>query len=280
MSKYPHVPTGVYLDYRDGEGWFEVPASRFPYGELHVQLPPSTVTTDIDMLLIWKGPETLESFILTASAIRNAGCSVASLQLPYMCYSRQDRVTGQGTAFSMEAFAEVVKMVSPKSVHTFDLHNPTCRTLFEPLPFFDTSLVAKFLERKHTEYDYIVFPDAGAYVRYMDVTLANKVLVYKKERQDDDVAIMLDVTPENFNEHDLGDCKILVVDDLCDGGKTFTTVQDELIGVFPYDTVVDLYVTHMKRASDELTECFHTVMSSNSLWHDKTKPLTATIEWN
>ncbi|NQZ74688.1 MAG: hypothetical protein HRT61_01035 [Ekhidna sp.] len=282
MTDYPHVYTGIYIEKDDGEGRMELPCSRFPYGELHVTVPEKFEHGEVELTVIWDGPETLEALLLASNALAYMDNTINNITIPYMPYSRQDRVVHKGEAFSIQTFGSLLKGIHVNhDIVTFDLHSVACQQCL-PESIRNVQLSSQRLFDWQDNYDFFVFPDKGAVSRYSDIVDDERYLAYNKTR-DEHGSIDLELDSSRSTIHNklsnIPNPRILVVDDLCDGGGTFVELRHQLSYIIDPEQV-DLYVTHMRTMSKDIWHNYAKVMSSNSFLHDDSKPLTATIEWS
>lgn len=166
----------------------------------------------------------------------NQGYGGVGLVMPFLPYGRQDKEISNDSTFGLKTLLRVLKTFPFKYIKTFDAHS------IKP---FDPELKRYSLDVKDQIYraigrsncDLVCFPDAGAAKRGYDVLLPSFNL--EKKRNQSTGAIEGLVCPLPL---DLKDKTILIVDDICDGGKTFIEAAKVLYGMGAAH--VDLYVTH------------------------------------
>ena len=205
--------------------------------------------------------EGIIELLLVANAIKEAyGDGPLWLTLPYFPYSRQDRVCSPGEAFSFKVVHDLLLQYFD-NITTYDLHNPRAllpkryglksgkfdsesRIINYPASIFIRKL------RLEGQYDFVVAPDKGAKERADGVAkyLNIPVITAEKVRDPNTGHITHTAIPttSNIRYHS----KFLIVDDICDGGRTFVELAkvlherqgNELVDL-PRSTI-DLYVTH------------------------------------
>lgn len=179
-----------------------------------------------------------------------------SLVMPYMPYGRQDRICHVGESFSLKIFANIINSMNFNNVITFDTHSLVTDALFNNIQVF-TQDYCLTRTVNVSEYDYIVIPDIGASKKIK----LNNTIQCIKERVNDEVKIkVLDVNKIKSNT------KLLVVDDICDGGATFI----ELAKVLPSCAKLDLYVTHgiFSKGKDTLLSYYNEIFCFNNQWRE------------
>lgn len=191
------------------------------------------------------------------------------LIMPYMPGAREDR----GKVFGLEVYVDVITDAYMEGGHVviFDPHSKVTEELFEGWGgrgFMKILSVADLVRQRRWAfegYDYVIAPDEGATERAQSVAdvLGVPVVQFKKKR-DFDTGKILGIEP--VEELDLG-AKYLVVDDICDGGRTFTELST-VSGLLPRE--VDLYVSHgvFSKGTKELEKKFGRIITTNSYLSD------------
>ena len=160
------------------------------------------------------------------------------LHLNYCPYARQDRVCDEGEAFGLKVFANLINNLNFKSIHIIDPHSDVAPALFNNC--FSISLDEIFSNNYSTEgIDYLVSPDAGANKKVFKVSQACGVPMIRADK-------VRDITNGKILEtiiyaDDLTGKRVLILDDICDGGMTFIELAKQLI---TKGAKVDLYVTY------------------------------------
>lgn len=159
------------------------------------------------------------------------------LHMTFMPYARQDKRVSNETTFAMLTFANVINSLNFLSVSALDVHNEKeCQYQFsnfynvEPTKYID-------LTKKAVKPDIICFPDAGARERYKLTVRHPHIIIAQKVRNQ-----LTGVIESITISGDVKNKSILIIDDICDGGKTFTEVAKVLYGANARE--VNLYVTH------------------------------------
>ncbi len=172
------------------------------------------------------------------------------LIIPYIPYGRQDRRTNGGKdSFALRIFADMLNSFNLQEVVTFSQHSNVTELLInnlsnvEPYQHFEyreillnTGIIDTF---KISE-TIIVAPDAGAEKRayaFAEYFKIDNVFVCSKRRNavTGDIIGMVGPADIHTNRH------IIVVDDICDGGRTFI----ELAKILPeFRKSLSLVVTH------------------------------------
>lgn len=161
------------------------------------------------------------------------------LVLPYIPFGRQDRYTDKGTSFSLKVFANMLNSFNLDGVLTFSPHSNVSKVLINNLQTCEPDL--KFKEFfKDLKNPVLVAPDLGAEKRIHEYLKAFEkpvpIVVCLKDRDPTTGEIKGIKVPDVPEGADL-----IVVDDICDGGRTFI----ELAKYLPENREsLSLFVTH------------------------------------
>lgn len=226
----------------------------FSAGEVQVRLP--NIKGCERLIIESRYPDSqdiLEIALIINAAEKFSGFSgIVTVFLPYLPYSRQDRVCYPGEANSLEAFAALLTaqqfFKTKGRVITWDVHSEKAHDAFKNISLLNIgadSLIKKFGNSVDASY-VVASPDAGAVDRANAVasTLGCKTVIYgEKKRDSNDGSIVGTlVKDKNGDEPDLSGNKVLIVDDICDGGRTFIELAKVLRNCGAEEVV--LYVTH------------------------------------
>lgn len=207
---------------------------KFPTGEIGFKLtnPDNILTAKVTTLY-----ETNEDIFLTLFAV-NALTAVGAnvfVYIPYLPYSRQDRICHKGESFSLKVLLDMISSSGVTFV-TDDIHNPQSLNLCMNLENYSQSKLSSSLPK----FDMIIAPDKGATSKIIEncqVVDGTPVVTLNKQRIGQDIVYM-------NHEFDTIRGDVCVVDDLCDGGGTFISLAKMLKNTQPNITSLSLYVTH------------------------------------
>lgn len=199
----------------------------FPGGELQVQIPelPHAITGDVTVLARLQSADDFVRLLLTTevlSRVHRAGPK--HLVIPYFPYARQDRVMQRAEAFSLKAVARVINALGYDDVVTCDPHSDVTPALVDNL-----QVVAQVdLVGGHEELcallreplAIVVAPDAGAAKKAFAVAqrFSLPLVTASKVRNTSTGGIS---GTEVTTGPSLAGRDAVIVDDICDGGRTF-----------------------------------------------------------
>ncbi len=162
---------------------------------------------------------------------------VVHLDMPYLPYARQDKRVDNASTFALTAFARILNALKFTQVTVLDAHNdPRAHAIFDLVNKSPREFISEAIDISGA--DTILFPDEGASARYAAYELANSVTAKKTRDQSTG-----EILRTSINGSVKG-CKLLIVDDICDGGATFKGVAEAALTKKAGALEVHLYVTH------------------------------------
>jgi ribose-phosphate pyrophosphokinase len=208
----------------------QVQFRKFAGGECHVkvqfEIPEGEAVRIVTRL---NSSDELMNLCLTVDALRHMQCGRIELFMPYIPYARQDRVMVPGEPLSIKVFASILNSLQLNKVIVFDAHSDVSVALINNCEnTLNHKMVEHFISQLKLKDYTLVSPDLGAYKKIDK--LASK-LNYKGDIVTGikirDLAtgqiIKSDVNTENLKGKDC-----LIVDDICDGGRTFIEIAAAL----------------------------------------------------
>ncbi len=224
---------------------------RFPTGEVTVKLEvaPGQRVRLKNCLGIWvQGYDANTLFILACIKnavedlfLRSRITADINLYMPYLPNARYDRHMVDGDGFALQVFCSMLNLLSFNRVVVSDPHSDVAGALiknFVQIP--QHALVMDTIRLFKKDFDVLVAPDAGAAKKIYKTAqaLALPVVTMSKSRDvstgEINGVVLMDALPDN--------AKCLIIDDICDGGRTFTEAAKVLRGAGA--EAVSLYVTH------------------------------------
>ena len=231
----------------DFTGWeLTYKAFTFSGGEVHVRITEPDMCI-ADRYTITGNVTNSEEFMELAmlrDALRRAypGCRVA-LRMPYLPYARQDRVCAPGEALGLKVFAEMLNLLNFERVEVWDAHSDVSAALINNMHHkaVEDILCPFLFTHQHIMVGglTLVAPDAGASKKVAKVAQNVTVPMVQATKHRDVQTGAITRTSVDL-EYTRGN--LLMVDDICDGGRTFI----ELAKVLRPKTTgkIYLYVTH------------------------------------
>jgi ribose-phosphate pyrophosphokinase len=234
---------------------------KFPAGEVGVKLEGvlisrmSIVTFDVK----YENSDDIMYMLNLYDALQHI-CPVFQgcyFYIPYLPYSRQDRVCHDGESFALNVFGQVLGLMPLAKFFTEDLHSHVSKQVIENLIEEPQENCARSLPK----YDMIVAPDKGASLKiykHEQVSLGTEVVICEKKRTGFTISTV-DLPYDTVRGN------VCVVDDLGDGMGTFLVLAEMLKRTQPNITTLDLYVTHglFTKGLDGVRKYYNKVYVSN-----------------
>ena len=216
--------------------------SVFPGGEINFRLLGDTDNIISSPCTVWitqriKNSDDLMKILMAHDALkRNKFVKNIELVIPYVPYARQDRVCNPGEAFSLKVFCDILNSCNFNKIHILDAHSDVTPALLKNRVNYDNYGFVKNVVNRiiiSTKELSIVAPDAEAIKKVYK-------LVEKLTKDFPEINFSL-VTCDKVRNlstgqiirticHNPEEIKIecLIVDDICDGGRTVIEVAKTL----------------------------------------------------
>lgn len=249
----------------------EVPLKfwTFPGGERNVRIEGTLLNGyQRTIKCMFKSSDDIVDIILLVNAIRNINpVPYINLEIPYFPFARQDRVMVKGEPHALQAFAGVINMLDFGSIYCEDPHSDVLAGLFPPGKFKYATQAELFFNACPVNLTKcaIISPDAGALKKIYAVAKATELPVIEafKVRDPATGAILtsyIDAYAEELKVYDT----LIIVDDICDGGRTFIELA-KVIKEMGFTGKLVLKVTHgLFSKGIECLDCFNQVYANNN----------------
>jgi len=214
----------------------------------------------------------LELIICATAALRNTGIQNIQLYTPYFMGARSDRRFTEGDAnYLKQVICPIINSQKFESVTILDPHSDVLEACLDNFVKVNNHDIVKKaltdIDNKRDAQDRIVLvsPDAGAYKKIFDVAQKfdiRKIITATKVRDIKTGKILHTEIPV-LDQHE--DLKYVIVDDICDGGRTFIELAKAIHDSRPTAEIY-LIVTHgiFSNSFYELSKHIKKVYSSNS----------------
>lgn len=225
---------------------------KFKSGEIQVKLEGKYISIDDDLVIEGSilNSDHLMELCQLVDAFRHYSPDIKIiLVMPYCAYSRQDRRCSKGEAFSLKVFTNILNSLNLNKIFTVDNHSDVSTALINNTGNFKVNELLnpenKVLvgEYPTNTADFLVSPDAGANKKVQAISSELKIPFIRADKvrslEDNSVSnTIVYATPEQLDNKTL-----LIVDDICDGGRTFIELTKAIKAIQPNCTV-NLYITH------------------------------------
>lgn len=216
----------------------------FPGGEEHVTVDESQILGEEVTIVanIWSSQDVMTLLMLT-DALRRCFVEKIDLVLKYVPYARQDRVANDGESLSIKVMCDLINSQKYYAVEVWDPHSEVTTALLERVTVRPQHEL--FRETVHaippvSDQMVLVSPDAGAMKKaYLISVYYRQPLVVATKHRDTKTG---QITETTIDTKHIGNKDFWIVDDICDGGRTFTELAKVLRPLT--DGQIMLYVTH------------------------------------
>jgi ribose-phosphate pyrophosphokinase len=260
---YPGGEVGVRVNTNDKAYWRDWPRTAVGHPALVADELDTSNTDRHTIIARIRSSDDLMALLLTVDAIRKADNRQRPIELvlPYFPYARQDRVCSPGDSFSLGVFATLIANLGLYRVTICDPHSGVTPAVLDAAiglrgtrvkVYSQFDLINKnlefckrFLPKTETEGTgesvVVVAPDNGAEKKCAEVArfLGKPMITAGKTRNQ----ATGEITGTFLHSTEgVKDATCLILDDICDGGRTFIELAKVLKEAGAKKVV--LYVTH------------------------------------
>ncbi len=227
----------------------DVTKTVFPAGESCIRVLSAKCSDPVNALITLKFKSNSDLFDLAmlVDAIRRLYSNVKlSLRMDYLPYARQDRVCNHGESLSVKVVADFINSMNFSNVFCMDIHSGVGVALLNNLVHIELGKSAKWLSQfAPSDTTALVSPDAGAEKKVLDFAKEHRYTDVLRANKKRDVLTGNIVSTTLVDSNLPEDKELLIVDDICDGGRTFIELA-KVIKAHPGYTGqrIMLYVTH------------------------------------
>jgi len=258
--------------------------SKFPDGQQDVTITKMGAVTPVKPVneVIIKSSfnnfKDFELIICATKALRNLKVEKIHLYIPYILGARSDRKFLEGgTSYLRDVIAPILNAQNYTTVTCIDAHSDVAAACINNLEVVDNSWFIKIALTKQNQISLqnavdsftLISPDAGALKKIYN--LAEKldykkdILIASKHRDIETGKILSTYVPLKAGEHTNNN--FLIVDDICDGGRTFIEIAKAIHEMRP-QAKVSLAITHgiFSNGFHELNKHINHIYCTNSVY--------------
>lgn len=243
-------------------------ALKFPGGEVHFNIEkPHVFQNGLKIITDLSNSDEIMQLMLIVDTFND---TEKYLELLYTPYARQDRRTSDGEPFSLRAFAKMINSCGFKKVTVYDPHSDVTAALINNI------FIVKRLElvKKHMQTypaslasnndAVIISPDAGAMKTNQDIACHYEIphVIATKIR---DIKTGKIESTQVHTELSLKGKDLFILDDICDGGRTFIELAKILQPRRPKSIHLYTTVSISKKGRDAVLHYFDSVTFNHRL---------------
>jgi len=238
----------------------------FSGGEVHVRIqnPDETPCLLVEITARLHGPLGLMELLLLTDAVRRMSLGARiRLVCPYLPYARQDRVCAPGEALSLRVLADLINAQRYESVEVWDAHSDVAGAVLDRVILVPAlNFVRKIDLLSASKRLVLVAPDAGALKKVSSIAKALDCPWVRADKTRDPRTG--GITGTVVYSDPIGERDFLIVDDICDGGRTFIALAEVLRPLTKGK--IYLYVTHgiFSAGYEALTASIDGIYTANS----------------
>jgi ribose-phosphate pyrophosphokinase len=245
--------------------------SKFPDGQQFITLDKPQITQRMSMILLksrLNSFKNLELIINANQCLREFGIEDINLYVPYFLGGRSDRKFGEGqTNYLKNVICPIINSQKFNKVVVMDPHSDVleaCLDNFVKIGNFE--LVEFALNNINDKNITLISPDAGAFKKIFDVATKFQIenIITATKVRDMKTGNILHTDVPGIDQHN--DIKYVIIDDICDGGRTFIEIAKTIHNVRPTAKIY-LVVTHgiFSAGFKELFNYFEGIYTTNSI---------------
>lgn len=259
-----------------GEG-FPVKSFKFSGGELQLAVDGLIDGAKYEVTARLNSSDDVMELLLLDEILQRHKQLKPTLTIPYLPYGRQDRVMHNNEAFSLKVMAKLLNGLCFDKIITYDCHSPVTAALIEGIREITQCLA--ILNNKNLvaamSQSVLIAPDAGAAKKIYELAreLNAEFAIAQKWRN-----VRTGEITHTSLDSSIGDNRTaFMVDDICDGGRTFL----ELAKVLRTKgfTKIYLYVTHgiFSQGLDVFSGLIDGIYTTNTFRNQPEHPLLTTF---
>ena len=200
----------------------------FSGGEPHIKINPDfdntqkvTITHRLNCF------NDLGLLCITVDALRRMDVKNVDLFIPYFPAARQDRVMIKGEPLSVKVYADIINGMQFDKVFVFDAHSEVTPALVNNCEVISNHTFIEAVVKAIGNEVKLISPDGGALKKIYKVSefLGGVEVVECSKSRDVKTGRLSGFKVYN---NDLQGMDCLIVDDICDGGRTFVGLAEEL----------------------------------------------------
>lgn len=223
---------------------------RYPDGQIQLVLGNlNDNKCELNILTRIKSSDDLFILMQLSDIISRRGIYINKIVITYLLAARTDRVFNQYNAFTLKIVADVINSFNASAVYIFMPHSSRSLQLINySMPIDIYNYLHDFDDKLWNEDVILVAPDAGAADRlrpYVN-TYMDRMITCTKKRDENGAIVSVDLNLDDssleISDIDFSKKRLLVMDDLCDGGGTFMALAPELRKLNPMQ--LDIAVGH------------------------------------
>lgn len=214
----------------------------------------------------------VQVILAATAALNEAGVGILGLYIPYFLGARSDRKFSEGGVnYLREVICPIINEQGYDWLEIMDPHSDVLEGCLHNFNKTDNVVLVQWaFDQISTimEDIVIVSPDAGAIKKIdhvaKELSFTGEIITASKCRDIQTGKILSTKVPIDLSHSDKD---FVIIDDICDGGRTFIEIAKVIKGAFS-NAKIYLIVTHgiFSAGFDELNKYFDDIFCTNSVW--------------
>lgn len=220
----------------------EIVPTIFPDGTSQVwKLPHEASHPDIMVNWLYEKEAELIHLAQLKDLLNWHGCN-PELVIEYLPYARQDKPVSNENTFALTSFCKIINGMNWRRITIGDPHSFIPQYLLTAPLIFKYPVNEVMSVARNNKIDFVIYPDEGARLRYSKIyEFLNLPHCSASKNRDAGTGVIYAITLPQL-KMSLADKRILMIDDICDGGATFIQIAKILLTHRPKE--ISLFVTH------------------------------------
>lgn len=198
---------------------------NFPCGETHIRILPGYYNNE-SVTFEYENDSEIIELLLVCDALKRLKTSIDLIRIPYVPFSRQDRVTMAGECLSIKVFCDLINSIGATTVEIIDPHSDVTTALINNWRLMEQHVLFTPYFKGKSDF-LLICPDGGALKKIYKLAAAVPsagVIECSKLRN----VKTGEITGVQVHAKHLERRDCYIVDDICDGGRTFIEIAKVL----------------------------------------------------
>ena len=253
----------------------EFTESIFPGGEIFIRINNLASEFDTNIFCRLNTSADIMKLVMSVDAIKRLKLysnrmTAINAWIPYIPYARQDRACNKGEAHSLKVFSNILNSLKLDKVICYDPHSDVTEALIDNLEIQNNAELVQHAIKQINSPCIVLSPDAGQSKKIYKLKFPENTRIVEctKIRDLKTTKILQTVVP-NLDDGGIKSLKpIIIIDDICDGGRTFIELAKEVRK--QTEAPLFLVVSHgiFSHGEDELKKYFTKIYTTNSIRDD------------
>ncbi len=233
----------------------------FPDGQRHINIDNVPAGGEVTIKASITNPDVLFDVLLAADILKDNG-NLVHLYVEYLMGGRMDRQIDSHSPFTLKVVADILRTADFTTITVLDPHSRESTRLLGAAHDYPFARVLELLDNYDPVTTVIIAPDAGSVYRVEAlVPLGQFKIVYCLKERDAKTGKLSGFRVTGDPHAVLGK-GCLILDDICDGGGTFSGLAAVLLALGA--KWVDLFVTHGIFSNGRELDGIRNIYSTNS----------------